>query len=355
MAAEARDDPATRARAGDLDLVYVLASDHPLLLERTLSAIRAAAVPPAMAGFNVDVLEGRLTAARITAAANTLPMMSPRRLVLVRDLAPTEADELARLLDYLAAPSPTTVLVAVTSKLDRRLKFYAAAGKRGWLHVLEAPRNLGAWLKAEAQARGVAIEPAAANRLLDAVGSDLSRLALTLDQLAVYAGDRAITVDDVEDLVADTREHTVFQLSDAIGDGQLTAALAAAASLCDQRQSPIGVVTLLARHVRQLGLVQAGRARGLGRAELAQLVGAPPFVLDKLAAQARRYAPRALQEAQALLAAADRALKGGAVDRVEASAPEGVSGPAIKTLGRALGERVVLDRLVTRLVALGRA
>ena len=38
------------------------------------------------ARFNYDVIEGKPTASRITAAANTMPMMAPRRMVLVRDL-----------------------------------------------------------------------------------------------------------------------------------------------------------------------------------------------------------------------------------------------------------------------------
>ena len=182
---------------------------------------------------------------------------------------------------------------------------------------------------------------------------DLSRLALTLDQLAVYASGRAITVDDVEDLVADTRERSVFELTDAIGEGRLPAALAAVSSLCDQRQSAIGVIAMLGRHVRQLALVHAGRARGAAKGEMAQIVGAPPFIVDKLTSQARRYAPAALAEASALLSQADRALKGMPLEVARGETWEGATGTAVKALGRQLGERVILERLVTRLCELG--
>jgi DNA polymerase-3 subunit delta len=344
-------DLAARARAGDLDPVYVIASDHPILVERAVSAIREAAVPPAMRGFNYDVVEGKPTASRITAAAQTLPMMATRRMVLVRDLAPMASDELAKLVAYLDDPSPSTVVVMLTTKLDKRLKLYASASKKGWLHVLEAPRNPAQWIRAEAQERGVKISGDAITRVADAIGSDLSRLALTLDQLALYAGDRPVSVDDVEDLVADTRERSVFELTDAIGEGRLPAALAAVASLCDNRQSAVGVVTMLGRHVRQLALVHAGRARGLAKNELYQLVGAPPFVVDKLTQQARRYAPGELSKAQDLLAIADRSLKG-MPDEPGHAGPDGLSGPAQKAMGKQLGERVLLERLVVTLVGL---
>jgi DNA polymerase-3 subunit delta len=337
-----------RARAGKLAPIYILASDHPVLVDRAVAAIRDAAVEPGWRAFNYDVIEGKPTASRITAAANTLPMMAPRRMVLVRDLAPMAAEEQAGLAAYLEAPSPTTVLVAITTKLDKRLKLYAAAAKKGFLHVLEAPRHPAPWIRDEAKARGVKIAPDAVDRLADAVGNDLSRLALVIDQLSTYAGGETVTADHVEDLVADTRERSVFELTDAIGAGDLPGALAAVGSLCDQRQSALGVIAMLARFVRQIGQLHAARAAGLGKGELAQAVGVPPFVVDKLAAQARRLSPAAVSRAQRVLHDADRALKGQPVEDVQRT--EGLTGPAVRALGRQLAERVVLERVVTALV-----
>jgi len=54
--------------------------------------------------------------------------MAARRLVLVRDLGQVAAAELGELAARMEAPSPETVLVATSAKVDRRLKFHAAAG-----------------------------------------------------------------------------------------------------------------------------------------------------------------------------------------------------------------------------------
>jgi DNA polymerase-3 subunit delta len=330
------------AAAGDLAPVYVVASEHPLLLSRAVAALRDAAVPEASRGFNYDVFEGRsASVGRILAAAQTLPMMAARRLVLVRDISAVAAAELAQLLPYLEEPNPTTVLVAVAAKVDKRLKFFTVAKKKGYLHQLDAPRNLGAWIRQEAAARGASMRPRACDRLADVVGRDLSRIALAIDQLALYAGDRPIEVDDVDDLIADTRERSVFELTDAIGEGNLARSLAAVAALCEQRQSAIGVVIMLARHMRQLGLCHVAMSERRPKSEMARLVGAPPFVVDKLIRQARRYGPPAIAAALGKLHRADRGLKG-----MEA---------ANRTLGRELAERVLLERLVSELVGLGSA
>jgi DNA polymerase-3 subunit delta len=322
--------------------IYVLAGDHPLLIDRALAEIRDAALPATARAFNYDVVEGKPVAARVVSLCRTLPMMAARRVVYVRDLAPIPADEHDVLIEYLADPNPTTVLVATTSKLDKRIKLYAQLAKRGFLHVLEAPRQLAPWLRNEAKLRGVELDAAAVQRLIDTVGDDLSRLALVVEQLGLYAGGRAVTADDVDDLVADTRERSVFELTDALGAADTPRALVAVAALCDQRESAVGVVVMLARHVRNLSQLHALRAQGVPRGSWVGQLGVPPFVLDKLIAQARNYTPVTLGAATERLAFADRALKG------DLTLPDGApyTGPAVKALGRDLAERVILEDCV---------
>ncbi|MEM9493792.1 MAG: DNA polymerase III subunit delta, partial [Myxococcota bacterium] len=251
-----------RIARGDLDPVYILISDQPLLLERTHTSILDAALPEAARGFNLDLIDGKgMSANQVLGAAQTLPMMAARRVVSVREISAATAGELAKLIPYLGDPSETTVLIATASKVDKRIKFFAQAKKKKYLHELSAPREVDSWLRREARTRGVDIDPRALGRLAEVIGRDLSRLALALDQLTLYAGDRTITPGDVDDLIAATRERTVFELTDAIGDGNLPAALAASASLCDQRQSVIGVVIMLARYMRQLAMCRDAQLR----------------------------------------------------------------------------------------------
>jgi DNA polymerase-3 subunit delta len=249
------------------------------------------------------------------------------------------------------------VIVGVATKLDKRIKLYAQLSRKGYLHVLEAPRQLAPWVRAEAKRQGVQLDGPALNRLVDAVGNDLSRLALTVEQLGLYAGPRPVTSDDVDELVADTRERTVFELTDAIGAADRPRALAAVASLCDQRESAVGVVVMLARHVRQLALVYTLRETNVPRSSWAPMLGVPPFVVDKLIAQSRSYSPGALAAATQRLANADRALKGditltSTVTGASGGASGGFTGPQIKALGRELAERIILERVVDGIVQL---
>ncbi len=82
----------------------------------------------------------------------------------------------------------------------------------------------------------------------------------------------------------------------------------------------------------------------------------PPFVVDKLTAQARSYSPEALAVATQRLATVDRALKGD-ITLTSLPDPSGAggsawTGPQIKALGRELGERVMLEQVVDGIVQL---
>jgi DNA polymerase-3 subunit delta len=321
--------------------VYILVSQEPLLLDRAQEAIRDAAVPPDLRGFNVDQLSGKGGSAdQISNIAQTLPMMAKRRLVVVRGLEALPADELSKLAVYLDEPNPSTVLMGVCAKVDKRLKFFQKAKKLKMLHELTAPKRVGPWIRNEAERLEVNIAGAAADRLADVVGSDLARLGLSLQQLALYAGDRQVVVDDVDDLIADTRERSVFELTGAIANRDHAGALQAVNGLFEQRQSSIGVVMMLARHMRQVGLCQAGMEERLSGSDLARRVGVPPFVLDKLRTQAGQISVRSVAESMRLLGHADQALKG--------------YGQSTKVLGRVVAERVIVEGLVSDLIRLSK-
>lgn len=327
--------------SGKLDPVYILVSAEPLLVTRALAAIRDAAVPESARAWSHDVFDGRgATGEQIRAAADTLPMMSARRLVEVRGVHQMSAGELAALVPYIERPNPRTVLVMTATKVDKRIKLFATARKAGFLWELAAPRRLRGWVEAEAESLGVTLARGAGSRLVEVVGKDVSRLAVALEMLSLYTGGAPVTAEAVDDLIAHTRESSVFELTDAIGDGDQMAALTAIASLIDQRQSALGAVMMLARHVRQLIRARLLVGGGAGTAEIASQLKVPPFIADKVAGQARRASLRGLVRSLQRLSAADRALKGQELK--------------MRTLGKSLGERVVLEELARELIDLQR-
>ena len=137
--------------------------------------------------------------------------------------SPSDASSLAA---YMRDPTPGVALVFEAArfdfegddkrKQDRVRKFYSAVPD-----VVELRRFASHEACAEAESlvrrAGFRIEPAALELLVEALGADIARIAVEIEKLALFAGSRAISTDDITALVPDARAATIFALVNALG------------------------------------------------------------------------------------------------------------------------------------------
>jgi DNA polymerase III subunit delta len=136
------------------------------------------------------------------------------------------AADASLLSTYLKNPTPgvTIVFEAIRfefegddkRKQERVRKFFAAIAD-----VVELRRFAAHEARAEAESlvrrAGFRLEPEAFDLLIDALGADISRISAEIEKLALYAGSRTVTVDDIATLVPDARATTIFALVNALG------------------------------------------------------------------------------------------------------------------------------------------
>jgi DNA polymerase III subunit delta len=315
-------DPLAPLRSGEPGPLYLITGKERFLVDRAVDLLRERVLDPRTRDFNYDVFHGKdATAQRVLSAARTLPMMARRRLVLIRDADEIKADEATALVAYVAAPCAETCLVLVAEKVDARMKFWSAFKKHGrtvsCLPLYE--RQLPQFVRDEARVRGVKLEAGAAELLAGEIGADLGQLADAVERLAVYVSDRpaearSVSARDVEEQVATTRQRSVFELCNAVGDGDRPRALEILGAMIAARESGVRVVALLARHVRQLWSAAALLAKGAGKSDLASALGIPPFFIDGIADQARRFGRADYERMHAALYRADVELKRSRLD-----------------------------------------
>ena len=127
---------------------------------------------------------------------------------------------------YLKNPTPGVVLVFDAARFDfegedkrkqeRVRKFYAAVGDPVEFRRASAD---DARREAAALARraGLNIDPATVDLLVEALAADLTRIAVEVEKMALYAQGRPVTEEDVGLLVPDARATTIFALVGAMG------------------------------------------------------------------------------------------------------------------------------------------
>ncbi len=315
------EDPVTAIELGEVAPIYCLYGAERYQVDRCLAAIREAVVggkAAAFAAFNQDVFDLKETSlAAVVDTARTLPMMAPRRLVVAKGIDGVKSDELAPLIPYAGDPNPSTCLVLVGEKIDTRFKAFQVLRKAGFLHEFAAlrDREVAGWVAKEARARKLTIGPDAVPALAEAAGPEMARLAGALEQLALYVGDRgAITLADVEALIPETRQRSVFELTKAIGDGDVGRALRILTNMFRNRGPALRVQFMLARQLRQIWRAKELLAEDAGRDQIASAIGVPPFFLDDFLVPARRMSRQALSRGFERLYQADKALKSSRID-----------------------------------------
>jgi DNA polymerase-3 subunit delta len=198
--------------------VYVLHGDDGYLRDEHRRQIVEEVVGGADAQLAVASYDADAELSAVLDDLRTLPLMSPSRLVIVRDADAFVTAHRQALEEYLDRPSPTGALLLIVSSWPSNTKLFKQVAKIGRAVECSAPAgNLGRWIADAAQKRGKQIEPAAAQLLEQYVGADLSALDAEVEKLSLYAGDRpAIVAEDVNVLTVASAGPGAFDLDNAL-------------------------------------------------------------------------------------------------------------------------------------------
>jgi DNA polymerase-3 subunit delta len=204
----------------------------------------------------------------LLSTARTLPMMSPRRVIIVHEadrlLAPkrakdedssaepepakkgkrapaiTPAEELEA---YIEHPEPMTTLVFVSGPLDANRRVVKLLRKHADIvdcGTLANPREAAIWITKRLEKDELAIEPKALALLLGITGLSLGRIRAEIDKMVLYAaGEATITAAHVRDLVIPHEESEgTFVLMEAVQNSNAPRALREVSALIDSGVQP---------------------------------------------------------------------------------------------------------------------
>ena len=279
--------------------VYVIEGEEPLLASDAAQAIVAAVLPePSGRDFNLSVFSGDdETGRQFLAQARSYPFLADRRVVLVRrfdKLALRDREEQA-FLEYLAAPAPTTVLILVAVKLDRRttlVKTLERAARLVDASTLD-DRALPGWVRQRFEAAGVPATDGACKRLVELAGPGLLDLANEIEKLRARFHDLPrIDVAQVEAIVDQHRAEEVWALHRAFRPDDPGGFLRALGRVLETEPEDgiIRITALLARHVNDLLRVRSLLDRGsVQSGAIAARLRKSPWQVDQMLPQARAW------------------------------------------------------------------
>lgn len=297
----------------DFAPLYFFFGEEPYLVQQAVNYIKVCALHGGAADFNFSSFysaDADLSAVRDE--VETLPMMSPRRVVILREVQDLTDKEWEILEPLFQTPVTSSVFILVGSKIDKRKRVMKFLIEQAQTVELKRPfeNQIPGWIRHICKGHGLEISDEAIQLLHRLAGSQLSEIESEVKKLVDFLGERkTVELEDVAQCVSQKREENVFELTEVIASQDRVGSLVQLVRLLDQGQSEMGIVALVARHFRILLMIKQGESLGLAGQKLAQHAQVSPYFLTDYVKQARFWTVRKLEQALIVLAETDKALK----------------------------------------------
>ena len=209
-------------KSGNYSPVYFLQSEEPYYIDVIVDYIENSILDEGEKSFNQVTLYGKETDFKqVIDQSLQFPMMASHRVVVVKEAQ--EMSSLIKLADYIAQPSPQTILVLAHKhkKLDKRKKKIWTALKKNAV-VLDTKKiydnQVPGLISGMAKEKNINLSPKIANMIAEHLGANLSKINNELDKLSLNLdSSTAVTMEHVETYIGISKDYNVFELQKALG------------------------------------------------------------------------------------------------------------------------------------------
>ena len=329
------DELKEAARTGDFARLYFFHGEEKYLQEYYLSVMVKKLVAGPMEAFNHRRFAmGETTFAAVREAVEAMPMMADATLVQIDDYNPfaqpkTERIEWAALLsdipDYChvvftfdAVPFSKKVTVEKDGDSGKEKDRLSEVVKQYGCEVVfdkQSPAELTEWVTRHFRAAGKKIPSNLCQYLIFLTDGTMTRLLREIEKISAYSAADTIVREDIDAVTVPTLTAALFDVSDALAEGNYDAALGKLDELLRLQEEPIAILGAMGSLLRRLNLVKAATSAGKNTAEIQDLLGTKSdYYVRKLISQSGKLSAEYLTVALAVCFDADCRLKRSAED-----------------------------------------
>jgi len=294
---------------------YLFFGDEHYLIDLYESKMREYLEQMGDASMNMDTFWGKADVADIFDAVETMPFLSEYRLVIVKNsglFASGRKNDSAYVAGRLLDISQTGIIVFIEENVDKRSAVYKAVTRVGRAVEFLRPgeSELATWIAREFKAYDISIDKAAAIYLSRIASSGMEQIYQEIKKLGAYCSDKKmVTAQDIDDICTKSLELKVFGLVDALAGKNADKALEIFENLMEVKESPIRVLSLIARQFRLI--LQCSQMRGKQPRDIASAIGVQPFVVQECIKQGANFDKETLIQAMKDCLEADIKIKTG--------------------------------------------
>ena len=264
--------------------------------------------------MNYSYYEGKdINPRAVIDMAETLPFFADRRVLMIENSGffKNKCEELA---DYMSVIPESTNFIFVETEVDKRSRFYKEVKKVGRVVEFGTQKEdtLVKWILGLLKKENKNITRDTLQMFLTKTGSDMQMIKNELDKLAAYTEGRdVITAEDVEEVCVTQTTNRIFDMVNAIAEGNQKKALELYEDLLSLKEPPMRILFLIARQFNQILQVKELLAAGCGKGDIASKIKVPPFAAGKLLTQAKAFTREQILSYVQLCVESEEAVKTG--------------------------------------------
>jgi DNA polymerase-3 subunit delta len=303
-----------KVRLDDIFPVYLLYGPEDYLIEEEIQRLLNQTLSQKERGFNFHVFSGgEHSSQEVVQAAQTVPMLSQYRFVLVREADRVDEEKTEALMEYIRKPSLSTCLVLCSQTMGPWKGHRKEVEKVG--KVTEYTRLKGkalvSWMKDRMKEKGKTLSEESADYLVEVVGDRLYDVDNALEKVFLSVGKKqTIEISDMEEITSEVKVSTVFDLTDAIGHQNLEKALGILEKAMESKAvffrkeeegskfgdpTPV-LLSMMAKQYWSMLVIKRMSSHQGAVGELAKELGTSPWNIRKLMDQANNFSEASLQE-----------------------------------------------------------
>lgn len=300
-------------KEGKLLPVYFFIGSDGFTIDSAVKAVEKAVSPHLSSDFDKETInpEKNQQISSLVDIASAFPFGTGKKMVIVKNFE--KFSDRKSFSSYINDPAESTVLVITQPQKSSGLNSepYKSMIKQGFLfeaEELKGPKLLQ-WIVSHSARNKLKITSENAATLMDLVGEDKSMLEMHIRKFRDVLGDNnEITLETINKHTSSTKEHSIFDLQDAMGRGDKSTALNMAYNLLENGKDAVYLVTMITKYITTIAR-SVETASTADDNTAARKIGVSWFYYKKCKeARYLRNEKRLLQASRALLEA-DKTLK----------------------------------------------
>ncbi|MEE0859326.1 MAG: DNA polymerase III subunit delta [Acutalibacteraceae bacterium] len=266
---------------GDFKNLYLLYGEEKMLVSMYAKKLQEKMMGKEPPEFNFHIFTEDSTVDDILPAVNIVPFTAPYNYIYIEDFAVEKMSDADLKLFYQVIselPESTVVVIAMKTLLPSGKKYNAwkklidTFDKYGVAieFIKKTVNDLRKQLVSWANKRNLLLSPENAGRIIEYTGADLNTLKNEMDKLCAFVNEGEITTEHIDKIITKNLATRVFDMTDAVTQGNWDKAFERLDLLFYQREEPVMILAELSNTYTDMYRVRIALESGMRAEDVAK-------------------------------------------------------------------------------------